>query len=482
MGISLRIAIGLLCFGQAFARLDEKNPSDTWLQNCQDQYPGLEVITRDVAIVGGGSTGTYAAIKLRDLNYTVSVVERQGRLGGHTETYIDPSTNTPIDYGVVVWHDLDIVRSYFARFGIPLTKAGSFGPESLYFDFSTGEHSNYSDSDPTTALAAYEEQVEKYPYLEDGFDIPYPVPEDLLLPFKDFVDKYGLDNILMTIFLIGQGLGDILRLPTIYIMKIVGLDTLRNIRNGFLTTLRGNNSEIYSLARAELGPDVHLHSTVLSTSRTSTSTRLLIRTPSGPKVILAKQLLLTIPPTPTNLRPFALDARERALFSQFKHSYYLTGLLTGTGLPPNATLSNVDTARPFALPALPAAYYFAPTRVAGTLDVKFGAPIGASADPSGAAPAAAVRASIVATAERLRAANGWGADGESPAFVAFSDHSPFEMVVGADAVAGGFYRRLGALQGYRGVWWTGAAWHTHDSSLLWRFTEGVVERLVERLG
>ncbi|EOD45632.1 putative amine flavin-containing superfamily protein [Neofusicoccum parvum UCRNP2] len=416
------------------------------------------------------------------MNYTVSVIEHQGRLGGHTETYIDPGTGTPIDYGVVVWHDLDIVRKYFSRFGIPLTKAGFSGQETLYVDFATGKRSDYSSPDPTAALAAYEKQLEKYPYLEEGFDIPYPVPEDLLLPFKDFVDKYGLENMVTTVFQFGQGLGDILHLPTIYVMKNFGLDILRNIRTGFLTTAHDNNSEIYSLARAELGPDVHLNSTVLSTSRTSTSTRLLIRTPSGPKVILAKQLLLTIPPTPTNLRPFALDARERALFSQFKHSYYLTGLLTGVGLPPNTTLSNVDTARPFALPALPAAYYFAPTRVAGTFDVKFGAPIGAFADPSGAAPAAAVSASIVATAERLRVANGWGADGESPAFVAFSDHGPFEMVVGADAVAGGFYRRLGALQGYRGVWWTGAAWHTHDSSLLWRFTEGVVERLVERLG
>ncbi|GME26905.1 putative amine flavin-containing superfamily [Neofusicoccum parvum] len=407
------------------------------------------------------------------MNYTVSVVEHQDRLGGHTETYIDPGTNAPIDYGVIAWHDLDIVRNYFSRFGIPLTKAGSLSPESLYFDFSTGEPSNYSSPDPSAALAAYEEQVEKYPYLEGGFDIPYPVPQDLLLPFEDFVEKYGLDDMVVTVFRFGQGLGDILRLPTIYVMKNFGLDTLRNIRAGFLTTLRGNGSEIYSLARAELGPDVHLNTTVLSTSRPSTSTststttnhtaRLLIRTPSGPKLVLAKQLLLTIPPTPTNLRPFAPDARELALFSQFQLPAHR----------PAPKRRHRPPLRPFALPA---AYYFAPTRVAGTFDVKFGAPVGAHADPS------AARASVVATAERLRAANGWEPDGESPAFVAFSDHSPFEMVVGADAVAGGFYRRLDALQGYRGVWWTGAAWHTHDSSLLWRFTEGVVERLVERLG
>lgn len=55
------------------------------------------------------------------------------------------------------------------------------------------------------------------------------------------------------------------------------------------------------------------------------------------------------------------------------------------------------------------------------------------------------------------------------------------MRMEAEAIRAGFYRRLGALQGYRDVWWTGAAWHTHDSGLLWRFTDGVVDRLLEIL-
>ena len=35
----------------------------------------------------------------------------------------------------------------------------------------------------------------------------------------------------------------------------------------------------------------------------------------------------------------------------------------------------------------------------------------------------------------------------------------------------------GGLQGERGTWWTGAAWDTHESSLLWGFSEGVVATL-----
>jgi hypothetical protein len=44
------------------------------------------------------------------------------------------------------------------------------------------------------------------------------------------------------------------------------------------------------------------------------------------------------------------------------------------------------------------------------------------------------------------------------------------MVPKAD-IANGFYRDLYALQGRRHTFYNGAAFQTHDSSLLWQFTE-----------
>ena len=55
------------------------------------------IITRDVAVIGGGATGTYAAIRLRDLGRSVVVVETADRLGGHTHTYTDPGTGGKAD-------------------------------------------------------------------------------------------------------------------------------------------------------------------------------------------------------------------------------------------------------------------------------------------------------------------------------------------------------------------------------------------------
>jgi hypothetical protein len=58
-----------------------------------------------------------------------------------------------------------------------------------------------------------------------------------------------------------------------------------------------------------------------------------------------------------------------------------------------------------------------------------------------------------------------------PSFVDFSSHSPCELTVSAADIAGGFYRSLYSLQGHRSTFWNGAAFHVHDSSLLWRYTE-----------
>lgn len=482
MRISFLI-LGLTWFQRGFASSNGHGKPDTWIQDCERNYPDHETVVRDVVIVGGGASGTYSAIKLRDMKYTVSLIEQKERLGGHTETYMDLQDGMTYEYGVIVFHDSDIVHRYFNRLGIPLMKAASFEREFLFFDFSTGRRANYTAPDPLTAISAYTEQLKKYPYLEDGFDLPDPVPEDLLIPFGEFVRKYDLDDMVRIGFRYGQGLGDFLQIPTIYVMKNFGLDIIRNFRSSFLTTARRNNSELYGKAQSELGPDVYLKSTIISTSRghpssTGHSVRVLVQTPSGPKLILTKQLLIAIPPVMENLQSLDLDSREEKLFSRFQHSYYFSGLLNNTGLLEKRPIQNADSQRPFALPNLPAVYGFGNTPIPGLVDFKYGAPIGATQTST-----EDVKSAILSTLERLRQAGDLQfskTEGE-PGFSAFANHSPFELIVTAEEIRKGFYRQLNELQGYRDVWWTGAAWHTQDSSLLWQFTETVVNRLVKRL-
>lgn len=91
----LRIATGAFCFVALFAVSNAAPLPD------ERNFAPQDIITRDVCIIGGGSTGTYSAVRLsQDLGKSVVVIEKTSRLGGHTETHTDPKTGGPIDYGV----------------------------------------------------------------------------------------------------------------------------------------------------------------------------------------------------------------------------------------------------------------------------------------------------------------------------------------------------------------------------------------------
>jgi hypothetical protein len=83
---------------------------------------------------------------------------------------------------------------------------------------------------------------------------------------------------------------------------------------------------------------------------------------------------------------------------------------------------------------------------------------------------------MVADIRRLRTAGSYPV--ELAGLEIFKAHVPFEMVVRPGDIANGFYRRLYGLQGRNGTFYTGAAFHTHDSSLLWRFTEELLPRIM----
>ena len=179
----------------------------------------------------------------------------------------------------------------------------------------------FAPPNPSAALIAYGAQLARYPNLDNGFDLLDPVPADLLLPFG--AEKYALDDAAKLIFHFAQGLGNLFSQPTLYVFKNFGPTILQGLQTGFITTARLDNSELYSKAQAELGPDnVLLDSRVIATDRSASPLKILVRTPTGTKLILAKSLLLTIllpPPAqqPRRLRP--LNHRVSSLRSVPQH-------------------------------------------------------------------------------------------------------------------------------------------------------------------
>jgi hypothetical protein len=118
-------------------------------------YKPENVIDVDVVIIGGGGMGAYSAIQLKDQGKKVVVVESKNRLGGHTETYMDPETGIPIDMGVKLYHDEPMVHQWFARFNLSLTRFDfTAARPSQNVDFRTGQVFQGLPPANQTAIAA----------------------------------------------------------------------------------------------------------------------------------------------------------------------------------------------------------------------------------------------------------------------------------------------------------------------------------------
>ncbi len=141
-------------------------------------------ITSDYCIIGGGSSGTYAAIRLQQLGKTVTLIEKESRLGGHVNTYVDPVKGSSSDYGVITFDNISVVTNYFNYFDILIGSFNYGNTTTVYIDFANGSivpDPALPQGNTTAALLGYLDQWDKYPYLSNGFNLPSPVPEDFLI-------------------------------------------------------------------------------------------------------------------------------------------------------------------------------------------------------------------------------------------------------------------------------------------------------------
>lgn len=443
--------------------------------NERSYTPG-NVITRDVCIIGGGATGTYAAMRLRDMGKTVAVIEREEALGGHTRSYKVPGTNTSVDFGVQGYSDLDVVRRFFARFDIPLVNATRDWGNIDFVDFRTGQY--FPDLRlPNSTFEKYAAELQKYPYLSWTSDIPMPVPEDLAMPFGKFVEKYSLQDIVPRLAIEAQGLSDILRLPTYFIFQAVGLQFLTDLQTNILVTARRDNQELYEKARIELGTDALLSSHVVAAQRLPgpMGVKVIAITPDGTRLIKAKKLLVTIPPKMNNMFAFGLDDIESSLFSQFNSKAWYVALVSNTNLPKTTPIMNSNPLGPYNLPSLPGLAMILPTHVEGIHLVKY-----LSAYPI---PDALVKSQIRTSVAEVATPSSEGVKKTAAEIeiLAYHAHVPFELTVTSAALKNGFYHKLNAIQGHRSTWYTGGAFLSYHSGSLWNFTEALLPRIVREL-
>ncbi|KAE8387134.1 hypothetical protein ETB97_001815 [Aspergillus alliaceus] len=426
-----------------------------------------EAITRNVCIIGGGSAGTYAAIRLRQMNQSVVVIEKENRLGGHVNTYDDPVTGAAIDYGVLYYEDLPWVRDYFNHFGIALERVSVLGQQLTQrrVDLRTGTPVGPAEGNMLLALASYAGQLLKYPDLNSGFNLPEPVPPDLLLPFGEFVKKYKLEGVVDIIATFNQGAGDILQQLTLYMMKYFGLDVLQGALSGFLQPTTHNNSQLYGAARNELGEDAWLNSTVVATHRHEDDewVYVLAKTPAGQRLVRAKRLIIAIPPRLDMLHGIDLDETERDLFGQFSNTCYYNALARIPGIPEKIQFLNRANDTLYQLPPMPAVYIISHTRSPNLTTILYGSKEHMTEEQ--------VKSNMTRSVLQLRNA---GIPVQAPEFLRYSDHSPFLLTVPAEAIRNGFYRNLNDLQGHLSTYYMSATFNTHDSAQIWRFVDGLL--------
>lgn len=182
---------------------------------------------------------------------------------------------------------------------VPYTAVSFPQATTVYADFQTGQQVALQ---PSKNYTGYSEQLAKYPYLAYSWKLPSPVPSDLLLPFKDFVTKYDLQDIAYSVYSDGEGFAHFQDQLTINVFKMVDNSFLGGqVPGGAVFPASHDNSEIYTKALSVLGSDVLLNSTVKSAQRPSSNgsasgVSLTVHTPSGKKLIQASKLLVTIPP------------------------------------------------------------------------------------------------------------------------------------------------------------------------------------------
>lgn len=177
--------------------------------------------------------------------------------------------------------------------------------------------------------------------------LPDPIPAYFLLPLGDFVKKYDCEAILNTMFELDPALGDFTSVPAIERIRVFGLSLVQAVSTGVLTTARHNNSEIYTKAQTELlaASSLLLNSEVLASSREQSGVKLVVSTPQGKKLIVAKRLLITIPPKLDIMTPFDLSRQEQSVFSKLIDVGYYTSVMKNAGIPDNVGSSTMPKTR-----------------------------------------------------------------------------------------------------------------------------------------
>ena len=425
------------------------------------QKINAKILIKEFCIVGGGSAGTYCAMNLHDKNKSYVLIEDDDILGGNAKTYYDPLTGTPCNTGVIVLANNPVTQEYLDRLNVAYVPADfSGGNPPMYFDFDTGESVNYTAPDPSAGLGQLFSIISGYAGVEYGYDLPDPVPEDLYIPFGDFLTKYNLEN-LADIFQTSLQNANAFKNSTMYVIATLGLAS-GIFFNGFYHIASGDVYEIYQKAGNILGDNVITSSEILFTKRTNALFNfMVVSTPDGYKIILFKKLIVAHQPLLSELNYLDLDTAEKNLLGKLSSDNYVVNIIKAQGVPDNTRIINRPLNGFNNVPTdSPCFFELTPTPIANNYDLKYYDSQNQKISQQD------VQNAVIDLINRLNTNGGLNIDLQE--FPYYSNHYPQNITVSIDDVKNGFYKNLRNHQGYRNTYYINATTISHNSGIIWR--------------
>jgi hypothetical protein len=399
-----------------------------------------------------------------------------------------------INVGVQAWMDYKDSYDFPARMNVSTSGSMQFTPNTNNFvDTLTGRRVEGweapADETKYPAIQRFLDAILPYEdiMLPGFFDFPDEVPEDLLMPFGQFVEKYDLYDAVPQVWdATGQGVGDMMNVPTLFVIQASAVPMTKALlgQAAAATPASGRLYDLYESVANFLGDDVLYNSEVIKSTRTESGVSLVVSGPKGKRTcIQAKRLLISIPPTRSNMAPFSLDEEEAEVLGKFFFPTVFTGILRHPALPKlNAFLNRSPAPGSLNYSVMPVASQVGSIEyIGGTEDLFRFTAVGTEDETEEGMKKRIADAIDALIAEgTIESA---APEGPVPevTYAVFSNHGHMHAQVTADDLRDGFFKKLYALQGKRNTWYTGAAFSSGFSTILWEYNKVLLPKVVEGL-
>jgi len=302
------------------------------------------------------------------------------------------------------------------------------------------------------------------------------------MPFGQFVDKYNISAAVPQLWQSTvQGVGNFMDVPTMYIMQASPAPMVRALlgKGAAAVPPSGSLHELYERIGDFLGDDVQYSSQAVASTRTAADgVTVTVQSSVDNKncTIHAKRLLLAMEPTAANMAPFDLEPAETEILGKLGYTTVYAGIVRHPSLKVGSSYGNT-------LPgAAPVDYtvYPLPAQIGRfdyldmTSDMFSFTAVGTDKDTP-----ASMKALIGKTIEGMVATGVVGASQAPVEFPVFADHGMMHSRVSAEELRTGFIQQQLSLQGRRSTWYTGAAFTSAFSTVLWEYNNVLLPDLIK---